>query len=201
VEKEKDLDIDQGSIRLRYRYMPQCGIIREQREQDLTNTGGRKMRRLLIILGSIAFVAFLAMPLLAHTLGWERGQSMMGYWGDDPGCCWRVGRGYDNLTKEQRSQVDTLHQEFHDGAALLESQIAAKRAELNALLTPLGTVDIDRALALRKDISELRAKLAQEQSTFELEMRKLAPEGPYAREYARSCCWHMGGYGAGRWWN
>lgn len=158
------------------------------------------MRRLLAIVGGIAFVAFLAMPLLAHTLGWERAQNMMGYWGDDPGCCWRHGRGYDNLTKEQRSQLDTLHQEFHDATALLESQIEAKQAELNTLLTSPNP-DAERALSLQRDISELRAKLAQEQITFELEMRKLAPKGSYGREYARGCCWHMGGYGAGRWWN
>ncbi len=158
------------------------------------------MRRLFAILGGLALVAVLAMPLFAHNPGWGRGHHMMGYWGDDPGCCGRYGRGYGKLTEEQRSQLDTLHQEFHDVTARLGNEIEAKQAELNTLLT-VPNPDAENAKALQKEISELRAKLAQERITFEFEVRKLAPKGSYGRGYGRNCCWHMGGYGAGRWWN
>jgi Spy/CpxP family protein refolding chaperone len=159
------------------------------------------MRRLLAIVGALALAGVLAMPLFAHTLGWGRGHHMMWYWGGDPGCCWRPGGGYDSLTEEQRSQLDTLHQEFHDVTARVENEIEAKQAELNTLLTPVGTLDVERALELREEISELRAKLGQERTAFEIEVRKLAPKGSYGRAYGMNCCWHMGGYGPGMWWN
>ena len=154
------------------------------------------MTRFLAIFGSVALVAAVAVPLFAHNPGWGTGHHMRGYWGGGPGCCGRDGRGYDNLTEEQRSQLDTLQQKFYDATAQLKDQIWSKSAELNALLSTPNP-DPEKAKALQKEISELRAKLAQEGINFEIETRKIAPRGYYGKRYG----WHMGSHGPGMWWN
>jgi zinc resistance-associated protein len=156
------------------------------------------MRRLFTIAGSLALVAALAVPLFANNpgWGWGTGYHMMGYWGGGPDCCGLYGRGYGNLTEEQRSQLETLHQKFYDATAPLKDQIWGKSAELNALLASPNP-DAEKAKALQKEISDLRAKLAQERINFEIESRKIAPGGYEGRRYG----WHMGGHGPGMWWN
>lgn len=156
------------------------------------------MTRFLAIFGSLALVAAFAVPLFAHNpgWGWGTGHHMRGYWGGGPGCCGLYGRGYDNLTEEQRSQLDTLQQKFYDATAQLKDQIWSKSAELNALLSSPNP-DAEKANALQKEISELRAKLAQERINFEIESRKIAPRGYYGRRYGG----HMGSHGPGMWWN
>ena len=154
------------------------------------------MRRLFTIVGSVALFAALAVPLFAYSPGWGTGHHVMGFWGDGPGCCWRDGRGYGSLTEEQRSQLDTVHQRFYEATAPLQDQIRAKSAELNALLTS-PSPDAEKARALQKEISDLRAKLAEERVNFEVEVRKIAPRGYYDRRYG----WHMESHGPGMWWN
>ena len=154
------------------------------------------MRRLFAIVGSVALVAALAVPLFAHSPGWGKGYDIMGYWGGGPGCCRGFGGGYDNLTEEQRSQLDTLHQKFYDATAPLKDQIRAKSGELNALLTS-PSPDAEKARALQKEISDLRAKLAEERVNFEIEERKIAPGGYDGRPYG----WHMGSRGSRPCWN
>ena len=156
------------------------------------------MTKFLAIFGSLALVAAFAVPLFAHNpgWGWGTGHHMRGYWGGGPGCCGLYGRGYDNLTVEQRSQLETLQQKFYDATAQLKDQIWSKSAELNALLSSPNP-DAQKAKALQKEISDLRAKLAQERINFEIESRKIAPRGYYGRRYG----WHMGSHGPGMWWN
>ncbi len=157
------------------------------------------MKKTVTILGTLLFAVAIAIPLFAHHPPWGRGHHMMGYGGGGPGWCRPYGGGYDILTEEQRSQLDRLHQKFYDATAQLRNEIWAKSLELNTLLNSPNP-DAEKAKALQKEISDLRAKLAQERIDFELEVRKLAPKGYYGRGYSRGCGWHMGGYGPGACW-
>jgi zinc resistance-associated protein len=118
---------------------------------------------------------------------------MMGDRGSRPGYSSEYGRGYDRLTEDQRNQLDQLSRRFYDETAKLRSQLWNKSGELSALLDS-SNPDVDKARALQKEISELRAKLDQVRINFELEANKINPDLRYARRgggYGH----HMGGYG------
>jgi len=158
--------------------------------------GGRKMRKIVTIVGATLLVAAIAIPVLAHGPGWGKGRHMMGHWEGGPDYCWQHGRGHENLTEEQRSQLDKLSQEFYDESAQVRNEIRSKSAELNTLLTSPNP-DAEKAKALQKEISDLKAKLAQKRIDFRIEARKIAPELRFGRGYGRGYSSHMRGYGPG----
>ncbi len=147
------------------------------------------MRNILTIGGIVVLVAAIAIPVLAHGPGRGRGRHMMG----NPDYCGQYGRGYEDLTGEQRSKLDKLHQRFYDDTAQLRDEIRAKSAELDTLLNSPNP-DAERAKGLQKEISDLRARIAQNRINLELEERKVAPELRSDRDYHDN---HMGGYGHG----
>ncbi len=154
------------------------------------------MKKALTIVGTVLLVAAIAIPVLAYGPGWGRGHHMMGDWKGGPGYCWQYGRGYGNLTGEQRSQLDKLSQKFYDETAQLRNEIWSKSAELNTLLNS-SNPDAEKAKALQKEISDLKAKLAQKRIDFRLEARKIGPELRFGRGYGRGYSSHMRGYGPG----
>ncbi len=151
------------------------------------------MRKIVTIGGIVLLVAAIAIPVLAHGPGRGMGRHMMGYREGGPGYGCQYNRGYDRLTEEQRSQLDKLHQRFYDDTAQLRDEIRAKSAELDTLLNSPNP-DAERAKALQKEISDLRARIAQNRINLELEERKVAPELRSDRDYHDN---HMGGYGHG----
>ena len=162
------------------------------------------MRNILTIGGIVVLAAAIAIPVLAHGPGRGRGRHMMGYREGGPGYGCEYDRGYDKLTEEQRSKSDELYRKFYDETAKLRDEIWAKSAELDTLLNSANP-DAAKAKALQKEISDLRAKLAQERINFELEGRKIAPElrsgrgyqGRHMRGHGHGMGYgrHMGGYG------
>jgi len=97
--------------------------------------------------------------------------------------------------------LDKLYQRFYDETAQLRDEIWAKSEELNIVLSS-PSPDAEKAKALQKEISDLRAKLAQSRINLRLEQRKITPKGYYGRRYGRgSRGHHMRGYGPGGCWN
>jgi len=171
------------------------------------------MKKTFSIIGAVVLVAAIAVPVMAHGPGYGRGGHMMGYWGAGPGYSQPYGPGYGNLTEEQRTELDTLHKNFSDETAQIRKELWTKSGELNALLNT-SDPDADKAMALQKEISDLRAKMAQKHMVLELEARKIVPEGYVGRGYGRGYGpparghgpgmgygGHMGGYGPGFCWN
>jgi len=158
------------------------------------------MKKLLTLLGIVALVGAIAVPVLAHGPGWGGGRHMG--WGPGPGYgyCGDYGPGSGNLTDEQRTQLDTLNKKFFDETAQLRNEIWTKSRELNALLNSPNP-DGEKARALQKEISDLRAKMAEKRLDFEIEERKVAPDTRYGQGYGqgygRGWGHHMGGYGPG----
>jgi len=152
------------------------------------------MKKLVIVLGSLMLIAAIAYPAFAHGPGWGRGHHMMGAWGGGPGCSADYERDYGNLTPEKRTQLDDLNKKFNDDTATLRNELWTKSEELGTLLNT-SNPDEGKLKALQKEISELRAKLSEKRLDYELEARKIAPEGTYARGYGRGYGGHMRGYG------
>jgi zinc resistance-associated protein len=160
------------------------------------------MKRLIALLGILVLVGAVAVPVLAHGPGWGRGPHMG--WGGGPGYgdCEDYGPGASNLTEEQRAQLDTLNKKFYDETAQLRNDMWTKSRELSALLNSANP-DADKARALQKEITGLRAQLAEKRLNFKLEERKIAPDARfgkgygrgYGKGYGRGYGHHMGGYG------
>ena len=151
------------------------------------------MRKIVTIGGIVLLVAAIAIPVLAHGPGRGMGRHMMGYREGGPGYGCQYDRGYEDLTGEQRSKLDKLHQRFYDDTTQLRNEIRANSAELDTILNS-SNPDAERAKALQKEMSDLRARIAQEQINLRLEGRKVAPELRSDRDYHGN---HMGGYGHG----
>ncbi len=154
------------------------------------------MKRLVTILGILLLVGAIAAPVLAHGPGRGGGQHMMGYGGGGPGSGGDYGRGYSNLTEEQRAQLDNLHQKFYDETAQLRIDIMAKSGEFNILLNT-SNPDVEKAKAIQKEIIDLRGKMAQKRLDFQLEARKINPDARLGRGYGRGYGPHMKGHGQG----
>jgi Spy/CpxP family protein refolding chaperone len=132
---------------------------------------------------------------------------MQGYGPGGPGDQPRYGAWDEKLTDEQREQINKLQQKFYDDTAQLRSQIAAKHSELNILMNT-SNPDVQKAKALQKEVSDLKAKMAQETLNFQFEVRKINPDARLGMGYGRGMGGpgrgmggHRGGYGPGHCWN
>lgn len=172
------------------------------------------MKKILAIVGILALAAVIAVPVLAQGPGYARGRGMQGAWAGDPGAWPRYGWGA-NLTDEQRAQMDSLHQKFYDETAQVRSQMWAKQAELNVLMNT-SNPDLEKARALQKEISDLKAKMAQERINLYAETKKIDPDARFAQGWGRGKGfgprggdygpgmgrgWSQGGPGRGPCWN
>jgi len=163
------------------------------------------MKKRLITLGGIVLViTALALPAFARGPGW----------GGGPGtnCPYYGGRYGQNLTDEQKGQLDNLHKKFFDDTAQLRNQIWTKKGELQTLLSSPNP-DPAKAKALQKELSDLKAKMAQERLTLQMEELKINPDARFAgrgygpRGYGRGMGpgrgmgYGRGGSGPGSCWN
>ena len=142
------------------------------------------MKRSLTFIGIVIVVAAIAIPVMAQGLGAGRGRMMQGYGPGDPVNCPRHGAWDDNLTDEQRTQLDKLHQKFFDDTAAVRSQMVAKHSELSILMNT-SNPDFEKAKALQKEISDLRAKMGQERIKLFAEERKINPDARFGMGWGR----------------
>lgn len=143
------------------------------------------MSKLITIIGIILLVGAVAVPVMAWGPHWGNNHHMMGYWNSSPhhGRC-----DYSNLTTDQKKKLDTLNEKFYKETGELRNKIWTKFNELKGILNTTNP-DIDKAKGLQKEISELRTKLDEKRLTYDLEARKILPEGTSDYYY------HRGSYG------
>ena len=158
------------------------------------------MKKLLTILGILLLVGAFAIPVLAHGPGWGRGHHMMGDWGSGPEYGSQDWRGSSTLSEEERTKLDQLNRDLYEETARLRNEILAMSTELDALLSEPNP-DLEGVKALHREISDLRAKLAEKRINYELEARKVNPDAPSGRGYGRGYGRHMRGYGTGGCWD
>ncbi|MBW2304040.1 MAG: Spy/CpxP family protein refolding chaperone [Deltaproteobacteria bacterium] len=173
------------------------------------------MKRLAIVAAILALAAIIVVPAMADGPRWgARGRMMSQAWGpgNRPAFGGYAG-AYGNLTDEQRKQLEDLSRKFYDETAQIRNQLWTKRGELNILLNG-SEPDESKAMTLQKEISELRAKLADARIRYALEARKIAPDarpgwGGYGMGARGHHMWNFGpgqgrmwgGHGPGRSWN
>jgi zinc resistance-associated protein len=150
------------------------------------------MKRIAIVTGILILGAALTVPALARgPYGGGRG------WSGGPGSCWQDTPSAQNLTEDQRNELNKLDEAFFEQTAELRREIWVKSDELNLLMRK-SDPDAQKAQALQREISERRAKMAEQRLDHELKARKIAPERRFARGHGRGSGWHMKGYGSPR---
>ena len=164
------------------------------------------MKKLAVTLGILVLVGFMVAPVFAHRWGGGGGYD------GGPGACWLDSGTYADLSETQRAELDKLGQKYNNDTAKLKEQIWAKATELDNLLIT-SEPDPNKARALQREISDLKAKMAENRVNFQLEARKIAPNATFGRGYGRGP--HhgyghhgeyghhgpQGGHGSGPCWN
>ena len=148
------------------------------------------MKSLITILGILVLVGAVALPVMAWHSGWGRGHHMMGYRDYGP----EYGGYYGNITSEQRNKLDKLDRKFYDDTSDFRNQIWTRSEQLDSVLNS-ATPDLEKAKALQREISELRAKMDEMRLSYELEARKIVPEDRLGRAYDGLYGHHRGAYG------
>ena len=146
------------------------------------------MRKVLTTLGILVLVGFLTAPVFAHRYGGGKN-----YGGPGAGPCWFEG---EDLTDNQKAELDKLHQQFVDDTAKMREEIWNKSAELDTALNAADP-DAKKVRTLQREISALKAKMSEQRVNFELEARKIAPNTRSGRGYGRGYAGRGYGYGMG----
>ncbi len=126
-------------------------------------------------IGSVVVIGLLIAAVAVPVMAWgpERGGS--GGYGGGPGSCWRHGGGYGaDLTPDQEAKLDTLEQQFENDTQALRNNIRSKARELDTLIGSENP-DPEKASALQKELSSLRAEMEQKRLSFRLSRKEIAP--------------------------
>ena len=143
------------------------------------------MKKSFTTMGIVLLVSLMVVPASAHRRGGG------GHYGDSPPSgCWRDGGRYENLTESQIAELQRLEMNYFNDTDKLREQVRTKSAELDSLLNE-SEPDPDKARALQREISDLKAKMAESKLNFQLEARKVAPNARLGRGHARG---HGSGY-------
>ena len=157
------------------------------------------MKKLITITGILVLTAIIAYPVFAWGPRWGGMHGGMGYWGHGPGYCWGGRAAYGTLTPDQQTKLNKLQQDFFNETAKLRSELWAKHAELNALLSSPNP-DAQKVKELQAQINSLRDQLSQKRLDFDLQARKIVPNTP-GPNVGPGYGMYRGPHGPGYCWN
>jgi zinc resistance-associated protein len=140
------------------------------------------MKRLLSIAAVILLVGVIAVPSMAQSPRGGKGSS--GVYGQRGDCEYGPRGVYDNLSTEQREQLDALHKKFYEDTKQLRKDLRDKRIELYDILDT-DNPDLEKAKSVQKELSDLQAKMADKRIGFIVEKRKIAPDARFGRGLGR----------------
>ncbi|UCD82231.1 MAG: periplasmic heavy metal sensor [Desulfobacterales bacterium] len=149
-------------------------------------SNSRKITLVLAILGIVGFAA-------TSFAGWGRGSGGGGYcWGQGSGWGQRGGGapGYQgNLSDQDIDKLNKERQAFFEDTRDLREKLYQKELELRAEMAKQDP-DVNKAVTLQKEVSELEGQLDQKRVEQRLRMQKENPDFFTDRGYGR-------GYGYG----
>lgn len=143
-----------------------------------------------LVLGTV-FLAIMGISTFAYAQ-WGRGA------GDCSGYGARNCPGYNQLTEEERNQVDEAKDRFMAETEALRDQLYEKRTALGDELAKADP-NVEAAAKMQTEISNLKAQLDQIRLSHQIEMKKINPDlgGKYGRMKGSG---GRGGYGRGHCW-
>ena len=151
-------------------------------------------------LATISAIMILAIALTDPVFAYRGGRG-------GPGYCWQEGPRGGALTADQRTALAELEEKFYKDTSELRRQIWTKSDELDVVMHA-SDPDKQKAKALQKEISALKAEMADKKIDLELEANRIAPGDRYARGCGRGYGGAMRGhqrqhrgYGPGSCWD
>lgn len=103
--------------------------------------------------------------------GCGRGGYGRQYRGDGDGPCWS-----DNLTEEQRTQMNTEREAFFAATRDLRQDIHSKELALRSELAKKSP-DTEAAAGLQKELSKLQSAFDQKRLAHQIKMKEINPDG------------------------
>lgn len=146
------------------------------------------MKKLTTVLAILIFSGMVAAPVFAGP-----GNRYFCPYGEGPRAS-GPGDSGSNLTAEQIDQLQKLLKTYVDETSELRSTLWDKRSELDAIMVT-SAPDSTKAMALQKEISDIKANLAQKRLEYQLNVKKVAPDVGFVP--APGSGWGRGGYGPG----
>ena len=158
------------------------------------------MKKIIALVGIIGLIGMTALPVLAYGPRGGGGYGT-GNRGGGPGNCPNYGGGYAarcaNITEEQRTELDKLHQKFYDETAQTRNDLWAKRGQMRTLMNT-SNPDEAQVMTLQKEIHDLKGKMAEARIKYQLEARKINPDARIGWGYGKGGHGrHMRGGGPG----
>ena len=155
------------------------------------------MKRLSILLGSMLIISVLAMPLSAHGPAHTKGPHIKGHWGAYSVCWAEHEKRYESVTEEQWNKLRDLDKKFYQETEPLRNEIMNLSHELYALLTG-DDPEPEKAKAIQRNLSELRAQMDEKRLAHALEARTINSEFRFMREYGWRYHHHPRDYVSGK---
>ncbi|MBU8912181.1 MAG: periplasmic heavy metal sensor [Desulfobacterales bacterium] len=141
------------------------------------------MKKSIIIISSLLMVALVSGSVFAWGPG--KGRGMGAGFNQD---CPRYGgqSALNDLSKEQRDELNTLRQKFIDETYELRSAKFAKQQEMRMLMQ---TSDPDRAKLdkLSQDLTDLQKQVRDKGIDFRLAAKKISPELGMGKGFGKGC--------------
>lgn len=133
------------------------------------------MKKQIII---VAALIFAIVGMSGTAFSWNHGQGQGHGHGYGKGMC----PGFDNaqgpwadLTDEQKTQLQELHQKFIDDTAETRTTMEAKHAEMRILMQT-SSPDKEKLSQLITEIGDLKKTMMEKRMNFALEAKEIAPE-------------------------
>ena len=93
--------------------------------------------------------------------------------------CLPLGSWRGRLSQEERKMLDTEREAFFDATVDLRRSIYQKKMELKSEMAK-NPLDTERALAVQKELSELKSQMAQKRLEHRIKLRQSYPDlGPW----------------------
>jgi Spy/CpxP family protein refolding chaperone len=155
-----------------------------------------KLGKTIIVVGIAGIVGFAATSFA----GWGRGGGGDNCWGQGGGWGQRgsAAPGYQgNLSDQDIDKFNNERQAFFEDTREQRENLYQKELELRSEMAKQDP-DVNKAVALQKEISELEGQLNQKRVEQRLKMQKENPDFFAGRGYGRGMGYGMGGGGMGR---
>lgn len=136
------------------------------------------MSKYTVIVGMFLLAGLIVFPMTVFSQGTTTTEKQTATMGMEKGKGHMMGMPGANLTSEQRDKISKLHQMFREENADTLKQLMAKQFDLKTILDS-AIPDIEKAKAVQKDISDLKAKLAQKRIDLYIEVRKINPNAKF----------------------
>ena len=165
-----------------------------------------KLGKIIVVIAIVGVVGFAATSFAGWGRGWGGGGNCWGQGGG--GNCWGQGGGYGqrgsaapgskgNLSDQDIDKLNQQRQAFFEDTRELREQRYQKELELRSEMAKQDP-DVNKAVALQKEISELQAQLDQKRIEQRIKMQKENPDFFAGRGYGRGYGYGPRGFGMGR---